>query len=119
VALLQALRERGWLQANSEAVEQYRKLAFNRLGRLVKEIGDRYRFELIDTPENKEAVALAIQILRGDEPAPTVDENAVLAFKEGHAYVDSLVGRQWLVKQEKIPLDPERKREIDDLFLGA
>ena len=73
IALLQALKSRKYLSANSEAMEQYRAVAILRLGRLVNEQGDRYRFELIETPENMEAVDIAIQIIRGDEPAPALD----------------------------------------------
>ena len=119
LALLHALKDRKYLQANSEAVEQYRQLAILKLGRLVNVQGDRYKFELIDRPENIEAVNLAIQIVRGDEVSPSIQEDAVLAFKSGHTYLDSLVGRQRLVKQEKIELDPESQRELDTYFLGV
>jgi hypothetical protein len=118
IALLQALKSRKYLSANSEAMEQYRAVAILRLGRLVNEQGDRYRFELIETPENMEAVDIAIQIIRGDEPAPALEEDAVIAFRTGQTYIDSLVGRQMLVNQEKVKLDPESKREIDDFFMG-
>jgi hypothetical protein len=115
--LLQRLLDRKCLNASSEALEQYRTVATMRLGRLVP-VGDRHRFDLIETPENIEAVKMAIQLVQGAEAPPGTQDDVILAFKKGQTYVESLVGRQKLVELEKIKPDAETQREIDDFLLG-
>jgi hypothetical protein len=115
-ALLEALRDRKSLRANSEAVEQYRELAILQVGHLVRD-GSFHRFELIDRPENREALDVAIRLLEGTDPLPAVNEEVSLAFQQGEVYLESLVGRQRLVQQPAVPLGSEVKREIDDFFL--
>jgi hypothetical protein len=117
LSLLHALRDKRYLRANSEALEQYRELVVLRLGRLVPDGAGRHRFELIDTPENLEAVNLAIHLVEGTEPLPAVDDEVVLALHKGHDYLESLIGRQRLVAQQIVHLDPEKQREFDDLLL--
>ena len=114
--LLEALRDRKYLRANSEAVEQYRELVILQVGRLVQD-GSFHRFQLIDRPENTEALDMAIRLLEGTEPWPAVSEEVTLAFQKGEDYLESLVGRQRLVQQPAVPLGSEVKREIDDFFL--
>jgi len=40
-----------------------------------------------------------------------------LAFRKGEDYVESLVGRQLLVEESKVELDPEYQREVEDMLL--
>jgi hypothetical protein len=115
-ALLRALRDKKALRANSEAMEQYRELVVLRVGRLVPD-GSFHRFELIDTPENHEALDLAIRLVAGTEPMPVVSDEVTLAFQKGEEYLDSLVGRQRLVQQTPVPADEHVRREIDDFLL--
>jgi hypothetical protein len=114
--LLNALKERKFLKANTEAMEQYRKLVILRLGQLVPSGGGWARFELIDTKENLEAVDLALTLLSGGEQLPAADDEIILAFQNGVEYLDPLVGRQNLVKIHPIKLDQETQREIDNLL---
>jgi hypothetical protein len=116
-ALLRSLKEKKYLRANTEALDQYKELVVLRLGRLVRHSGSWYEFHLIDIPENVEAVDFAIRLVTGSEPMPAVSDDVALAFRKGHDYVESLIARQQLVVQEKIALDPEKKREIDDLLM--
>lgn len=118
-ALLRALREKKWLKANTEALEQYRALAVMRLGRLQSVGGNWYRFELIDTPENLEAVDMAIKLISGGQQAPAIEEEVVLSLKQGQEYIETLVSRQVLVKQETVQCDPDLKQEINDFLLGG
>jgi hypothetical protein len=115
--LLQALKERKWLRANTEAFEQYRKLVVLRLGRLVPS-GNAgwYRFELIDTPENLEAVEMALLLVKGQQLPLAANEEIAIALEKGQQYVESLVSRQTLVKENAVPCDPEIRKEIDNLF---
>jgi hypothetical protein len=115
--LLMSLREKRYLRANTEALEQYRRLVVLRLGRL-RPIGSGWaRFELIDIPENIEAVDMAIALFRGDDPRPQVDEDVVLAFRKGDDYVESLVARQQLAARRAVKVDPDTQEEIDNLLL--
>lgn len=117
LALLNALYSRGYVNANSEALEQYRSVAILRVGRLIKMTESRFRFELIRTPDNEEAVQMAIALIQGNTQIQSVDQEIVLAIREGHQYLDSLVGRNMLVKHEPVQLDPDTRQEIDDLLL--
>jgi hypothetical protein len=117
--LLESFRDKKFLRANTEAMEQYRELVVLRLGRLVASGSGFHRFELIDTRENLEAVDLAIRLLQGTEPMPAVDEEVVLALHKGHDYMESLIARQRLVSLDTVQLDPEKQREIDDFLLRA
>jgi len=116
VTLLTRLRDRKFLRANTEALEQYQKLVVLRLGRLVNIGGQWARFELIETVENLEAVEMAIALMKGEGAAPQPDEDVVLAFQKGDLYVESVLGRQKLKEQERVELDPETQDEIDNLF---
>ena len=119
-ALLRSLRDKRFLRANTEAVEQYRELSILKVGRLVSQGGSFRRFELIDErPENLEAVDMAIQLVGGSEAPPAVDDEVVLAFRKGESYMESLVSRKSLVEEKKVELDPDSKREIEDLLLGG
>jgi len=117
VALLEALRDRKWLKANTEALEQYRQLVVLRVGRLVHVSGARwYRFELIDTPENLEAVEMALLLIKGEQLPLATNEEITLALQKGQEYVESLVSRQTLVKDCPVSIDPQVRAEIDNLL---
>jgi hypothetical protein len=117
-ALLRALRDRKWLNANTEAVEQYRELVVTfGLGRLVPTRGSFYRFELIDTPDNMQALEMAIRLVDGSDQTPVQDGDVTLAFHGGQAYLDSLIGRRRLVAEKKATIDEGARREIDGLLL--
>lgn len=118
-ALLRSLHEKKFLRANTEAVEQYRELSILKVGRLVEAGGGFRRFELIERPENIEAVEMAIRLVGGSAPPPAVDDDIVLAFRKGESYMESLVSRKRLVDEKKVELDPDSKREIEDLLLGG
>ncbi|WP_459557445.1 hypothetical protein [Lacunimicrobium album] len=115
--LLAALRDRKYLRANSEAVEQYRQLTALRVGRLICESGNMYRFELIDNEENREAVDLAISIVSGEQMAPEGDGDIILAMRQGESYVESLIGRKRLVESTTISVDEETLSAIDEFLL--
>lgn len=114
--LLRALKERGFVRASSEAFEQYRQVAALRVGRLVQ-VGSRYRFELVQRPENIEAVDLALAMVSGGETGPASDDEITLALRRGESYVESLIGRKRLVEHGRVEADDETRSVIDEFFL--
>ena len=117
LAILTALKDRGFLRATTEAYQQYHALAVMRVGQLFDAGGGFFQFRLNRIPENEEALDMAIRLVTGQEQKPAVDDQATLAFHKGQEYVDSLVSRQTLVKERKVELDPDSRDELDSFFL--
>ena len=83
-AILEKLRDGGGLGSNSEASTQYRSAADEQIVRLEDEGGGYYTAKLIDTPDNKAAVALALDLLTHGEPmTPREDPDKKLLFTDG------------------------------------
>lgn len=72
--LLEALKRNKRINPHSEIVTQYSPLVKLRIGR-IKKIGTRWSFELIETPDNLEALDLAIKLASVGEGRVT-DERA-------------------------------------------
>ncbi|MDV6374168.1 hypothetical protein [Deinococcus arenicola] len=119
IALLTKLRNQTWVNANTEAMEQYRKLAIMKVAFLKPTNGNWAELHLIDRPENIEAVDLAITLLSGHELTIVPDEDVVVAFREGHKYLDSLLGRKRMRPREgsRLELDEESQYAIDSLLM--
>lgn len=117
IALLSALRDRGFVQDNSEANEQYRKVATLRVARLEPTESGRARLVLIPRPENYEAIDMAISMLSSEEPQVLPSEEIIIAMQQGEKYVESLVGRKRILKDKEITEDPETKAAIDSFLL--
>lgn len=121
-AILLSLKRSGWLRANSEAWEQYRQVATMGIARLVPH-GYGHRLELVtheDGPdENMEALDMAIDLVDGGTTQTVVDDNAVLAFREGHAYVESLIGRKRLIDQPVVAMNEDTKAEMEAFILTS
>jgi hypothetical protein len=117
IAILMKLKNAGYVGANSEAWEQYRQVATMGIARIERGSGDRGRLVLIDAPENHEALDMAIALVSDGEMPSAIDDSAIIAFREGHAYVESLVGRKRLVDQPVIALDSEARAELDAALL--
>ena len=117
LALLNALLNRGFIRASSEALHQYNKLAMLRVGRFESTGGSFYRFVLLDTPEAREVVERAMALIRNDPPRVATDEEITMALMRGEDYLDSLIGRQRLVQQSQVKASEETMQEINDLLL--
>lgn len=118
-AILRALRDKGFIGANSEALEQYQQVALLKVGRLEKH-GAMHRFVLnTERPENYEAIDLALNLLRGDEVQAHPEEEVVLALRKGDAYVEALIGRKHLVNENPVPLNEEDRVELETLLYGG
>jgi hypothetical protein len=118
--ILEALQERGYIRANTEAGLQYTNLVRLRVGRLEHAGGSWYRFSLIDTPENKSALSLAIGIIsEGNLSNLETNQEARLALSKDETYIDSVIAAAGLRERSVVPLDEETKRIFDNLILGS
>ena len=117
-ALLSKLRNQKWIGASTEAASQYSNLVSLRVGRLNKIKSNWYRFELIDTPENIQAVDNAIAMFQDGEPLISgLNEDARLALQSDETYIQSLVSASKLRETAKPRLNDEAQREYDQLLL--
>jgi hypothetical protein len=93
MALLGALKNKGFIGANSEAIGQYGKLAIEyQLGRFVEARPGMYEFHLNGTEENNQAVDIAIDLLTSSEPVNLrVDRNSQNLLRGDEAYVRSVI----------------------------
>lgn len=119
LALLRALRDRGHVRANSEADVQYKNLGVLRIAHLKRVSGGRWELHLIDTPENKKALDLAISLLQtGSLSNMEVNEEARIALTKGERYVQSLISASELKKRQYAVNNEQAVYEFDQLLLG-
>jgi hypothetical protein len=119
LAILNALKTRKMIRANSDAKAQYGNLAALRVGRLVKASGDMHEFHLIDNEENNEAVDEAIALISvGQAVNSSVRGDARLALVQDEKYIQSIVSAAKMKKTERIELGPEEQKEIEQLLLN-
>lgn len=119
VRLLESLKDKGYLRANSEAAVQYKKLVFLRVGVLRQTASDRWEFHLSKTEENKEALNLAINLLRtGELSNLEVNKDARLALSKDEKYIQSIISAAELKKREKISLNEDTAQQFEQLLLS-
>ncbi|QQT56127.1 hypothetical protein I6I98_13035 [Sphingobacterium multivorum] len=118
ILILNALKRNGWLSPTSETYAQYHQLTFLKVGRLERTSGDRYKFSLIDSQENKQALDLAIDLLEnGGVSNMEIDQDARIALQKDQTYIDSIVSSSRLRESETVSLDEEAKEEFDNMLL--
>ncbi|MFB3166567.1 hypothetical protein P5G62_005535 [Neobacillus sp. 179-C4.2 HS] len=119
-AILNSLKDKGYLRANTEAYEQYKKLTFMRVGRLEPLSNGWHVFRLNATEENLEAIGIAISLVdTGGVKGMEVDEDARIALGQDQSYVESLIGSKQLREREQLPLSEEHQEQIENMFLGG
>jgi len=75
---------------------------------------------LHETPENDEALDLAIQLVTaGSLTGAEINEEAKLAFQKDQAYIEGIIASNAIRKQQKISISEEAQLQIDDLLLGG
>jgi len=121
-ALLRALRDKGFIKANTEAPEQYKEVAARRICRLVPISSKWARLELIageatGAADNIAAVNLAIDLVTGSEITPSADDEVVLAFQKGQSYVESLVARKRLVRTKTVRPPDDVEHQVNEFLL--
>lgn len=118
LALLRAFRDRGYLNSNSEAGQQYKNLVVLRVASLVPMVGGRAQLRLISTEENKKALDLAINLVEGGATVGMeLDPDAQLALTKDEKYIQSLISSSELRRREKDLTDPQAIEEYQQLLL--
>jgi hypothetical protein len=119
VAILKALRDKGYIGANSEAQNQYKNLVFLKVGRLVSVGSNRFQFQLDTQPENIEAVNLAISLLQtGDLANLDVKKEAQIALSKDEKYIQSIVSSAELKKREQVVMAHDASEQWEQFVLG-
>ncbi len=118
-AVLYRLKTDLELSPTTDYAEQYQNLVHDRVARLV-ELPNGYRqLKIIDTPENRESLKIAYQLVQGDTPPDlALDNEAMSAMTGTQEYVESLVSSRLLREREKIVLPEEKQFELGQLLLG-
>ena len=101
-------------RATTEAAQQYQNLVHLRVARL-NDLGNGYKqLEIIDTEENKEALAIAYGLVNaGSASGIEVDEDARRALQEEQSYIESLVSSGDLQKSREVSLSQEHKQQLE------
>lgn len=107
------------LSPTSDYSEQYRGLVHFRIARLEKLTNGYFQLKVIDTPENREALKIAYNLVcGGNSPDISVDKDAVNAMSGSRDYVDSLLSSRLLRDKETVKLSTDDAFEIEQLILG-
>lgn len=119
VRLLEALRDKGYVGANSEAAVQYKNLVFLKVGKLQKRTTEMFEFHLNKTEENKNALNIAINLLRTGELANLeVNHDARLALSNDEKYIQSVISAAELKERKKVNLNEESAQQFEHLMLS-
>jgi hypothetical protein len=118
VLILEALRNKGYLGANSEAREQYYNLVVLRVAQLRPVGTSKWQLHLNRTPENLAALDLAIALLRTGALADMeVDQRARIALTRGEEYIQSLISAKGLKDRQRQVGDEQASQEFEQLIL--
>jgi hypothetical protein len=118
-AVLYTLKNDLQLRPTSDYSEQYKNLVHLRIAQLVELPGGYRQLKVIDTPENRESLRIAYNLVQGDAPLPdlSVDKEAMSAMTGPQEYIESLVSAKLLREREKISLSEESTFELSQLLL--
>lgn len=118
-AVLYTLKRDLQLNPTSDYADQYKNLVHMRVARL-EQVGTRQQLKIIDTPENREALNIAYNLVQGGSaPDLSVDNEAIKALAGSQDYVESLVSSRQMRDREAIKLSEEQVFELDQLLLGG
>lgn len=118
-AVLYVLKRDLKLSPTSDYSEQYHNLVMMRVATL-EQLPNNYRqLKIIDTPENRESLDIAYDLVQGgSSPGQAIDNEAVKAMTGTQQYTESLVSSRILRDREKITLTGEQSHELQQLMLG-
>ncbi len=117
-ALLYRLKTDLQLKPTSDYAEQYQNLVLLRIAKLEKQSNGWHQLKIIDTPENRESLNIAYNLVQGEKIADLdIDKDAIAAMTGSQEYVESLVSSKLLREREKITLSEETQNEVTQLLL--
>jgi hypothetical protein len=117
-AVLYRLKTDLELSPTSDYGEQYQNLVHLRIAQLVSVSGGYQQLKVIDTPENRESLKIAYNLVQGDKaPDLAVDSEAVGAMTGPQEYIESLVSSRLMREREKVVLSGETEHDIQQLLL--
>ena len=117
-ALLYKLKTELQLKPTSDYGEQYQNLVHLRIARLESLNGGYRQLQIIDTPENREALNIAYGIVQGSQaPATIVDNDAISAMTGSQEYIESLISSKAMRDRSTIKLSDENTFELEQLIL--
>lgn len=116
-AVLYTLKNELKLNPTSDYAEQYQNLVHMRIATL-DHLQNNYRqLKIIDTPENREALDIAYNLIQGDKDATQVDSEAVTAMTGSQDYIDSIISSKQLRERGTVKLDEDKRFEVEQLIL--
>jgi hypothetical protein len=117
-AVLYTLKTDLQLKPTSDYAEQYQNLVHLRIAQLVQLPSGYRQLKIIDTPENREALNVAYQLVSGSAPPDlSLDKDAMSAMTGSQEYVESLISSKNMRDREKVTLSDEKQFEIGQLLL--
>lgn len=117
-ALLYRLKTDLQLKPTSDYAEQYQNLVLLRIAKLEKLSNGWHQLKIIDTPENRESLNIAYNLVQGEKIADLdIDKEAIAAMTGSQEYVESLVSSKLLREREKVTLSEETQNEVTQLLL--
>lgn len=118
LAILRALRDKGFLRSNSDASAQYRNLVGLRVGYLKEVSSGRWEFHMRKDPENRAALNLAIELLEtGDLAGMELNQDARLALQHDEKYIQSVVAASELRRRDLQARDERAHQEFEQLLI--
>ncbi|GAA0919894.1 hypothetical protein GCM10009552_40330 [Rothia nasimurium] len=105
-------------RATTEAAQQYQNLTHLRIARLDDVGGGFKQLQIINTPENIEALDIAYDLVNGGvAQGIEVDDSARFAIQQDQTFVESLIATTKLQKTKKIALSDEQQEQLDLFFI--
>lgn len=118
LAILRALRDRGFLKSNSDANIQYQNLVGLRVGFLKEVTSGRWQFHIRPDPVNRAALDLAIQLLEtGDLAGMELNQEARIALQHDEKYIQSVAASAGLRQRNAQAADEQAQAAFEQLLL--
>jgi hypothetical protein len=118
-AIINALLNHGELKPTTIAKEQYKPMCIRGIVKLQNVRNNWWKPVLVDTPENKRALSLALEMLGGGEVLTErgYDSDSVRAIYSDSDYTEAIRGYGNIIRRKKIPKPRgEYDAEIDRLL---
>lgn len=116
-AVLYKLKTELQLGPTSDYAEQYQNLVFMRIARFDHLPNGFRQLKIIDTPENREALKMAYDLVQGVQDVTQVDNDAVTAMTGTQEYIESMISSKQMRERSTVKLTEEHTFEIEQLIL--